>query len=189
MPPSEILIGYTTADGLDGEDIVHRMAPAGGNLVVLGPKNEVHPFRERFFGLLEEEALIDILDADFSEWSLNTIRDEVQMQMDERIPTVVHVRNVDKAYTEQWDFVYRLMTQGYASNLSVYVEFDTFHDDRARMSVQEAWSVVILGPESDTDAFVISRDAGLPVSVFGPYIYTAALSPGAQRDMVPAVLA
>lgn len=189
MPHSEILIGHTTTDGLDSEDIVHRMAPAGGNLVVLGPEGEVRPFRERFFDLLEEEALIDIIDADFAEWSLNTLRDEIQMQMDERIPTVVHVRNVDKAYTEQWDYVYRLMTQGYASNLSVYIEFSTFRDDRARMSVQEAWSVVILGQESDTDALVISRDASLPVSIFGPYIYTASLSPGSQKDMVPAVLA
>lgn len=189
MPYSEILIGHTTTDGLEGEGIVHRMAPAGGNLVVLGPRGEREPFRKRFFERLEEEALIDIIDADFAERSLATIQDEIQMQMDERIPTVVHVRNVDKAYTKQWDYIYLLMTQGHTTNLSVYIEFDTLHDDRARMAAREAWTLVILGEDSDVLAYTISRDPELPASIFGPYVYTASLSPGRRMEMVPAVLA
>lgn len=188
MPHSEILIGRTTTNGLEGEDIVHRTAPAGGNLVVLGPRGEREPFRQRFFERLEEEALMDIIDADFAERSLATIMDEVQMQMDERVPTVVHVKNVDKAYTRPWDYIYLLMTQGHSTNLSVYIEFDTLHDDRTRMAIREAWTLVILGEDSDVLAYTISRDPELPESVFGPYVYTASLSPGRRMEMAPAVL-
>lgn len=152
-------LGYDITDGLDGEELRHEMSSDRGHIVVWGPEAERAQFRAKLIAQVEEEGYYDLIEADFSQMSLQTVKDEVLDRADQHTPAFVVLTNMSKE--EQSDYALWLLRVARSRGQTIYVEYDGA-PSAAREAAVHASTVVLLGPGSKDAAYSVVGLYGAP---------------------------
>lgn len=170
-------IGYSIADGLDGEKLYHVMHPHGGSVTVIGPEEDRAEFRETFLSRVED---VDILWADLApmtageperEAALAELKRQVDECTAEKRPTLLVI---DRPTTDlaAMSYIVQLIEQMRWHNLSLYIEFDRIAASFATRCMVNSWTVVCVGPDAAQDARALkpSQSQYYPLGPGGGYI-------------------
>lgn len=152
-------LGYDIANGLDGEELRHEMSPDGGHLIVWGPEAERAQLRAKLIAQVEEEGYYDLIEADFAQMSLQTVRDEVLDRADQHTPAFVVLTNVSGE--EESSYALWLLRVARSRGQTIYVEYGGA-PNAAREAAVYASTVVLLGPDSKDAAYSVVGLYGAP---------------------------